>query len=230
MTAPAIALHASATDPAAEMWFAEPSGFTALPLDALLPVPGTAAAGDLRIAFSPLLDAAPDERVRQEFIAQFAKAQQLLAAIREVGTVHCSIGLHRNDVGDADACGGQPLVSWLTISWRDTAVASRAATAARAAMATGHGHVEYRELPCGPAGFSEATVTASVGTGLPEQPLLQIHGYLPHPDCKRLAVLTLSTVALACREQYRTLLHQIAETITFENPLQAPPPPGRKTS
>jgi hypothetical protein len=42
---------------------------------------------------------------------------------------------------------------------------------------------------------------------------------LPHPDCKRLVVLTLSTTAVARRDQYRAILHQIAETVSFDDPL-----------
>ncbi|MDT9697724.1 hypothetical protein [Streptomyces sp. P17] len=185
-----------------------------------LPVPGTPAADDLRTAFAPFLEAAPNELVRQQFIAQLAMAQQLLGALREVGTVHCSIGLHRDDIDDARATSGDLLVSWFTIVWRDIAVAPRAVTVARAVTsATGQERVEFRELSCGPVAFSEATLMPSAESGLPKQQLVQFRGYLPHPDCKRLAILTLSTTALARREQYRTLLHEIAETVTFEDPL-----------
>ncbi|WP_033328313.1 hypothetical protein [Streptomyces yerevanensis] len=222
MSTPAIVLHDSVNDPHAELWFAEPAGFTALPLDGLLPELGSPAAEKLRTAVAPFLDAAPNEMVRQQFIAHFASGQQLLGALREVGTVHCSIGLHRDDVGEANTSAGQPLLSLFTISWRDTAVAPRGVTAARAVMhAEGHSHIEYLELPCGPATFSETVRTASADSGLPQHPLLQIHAHLPHPDCKRLVVLTLSTTAVARREQYRAVLQQIAETVSFDNLLEA---------
>ncbi|MEV0223988.1 hypothetical protein [Streptomyces sp. NPDC050704] len=221
-TAPRFTVDDSAKDPDADIWFAEPAGFTPLPLDILLARPDSPAAHELRTAFAPFLEAAPDEVTRQRFVAQVAEGQQLLAALREIGTVHCSIGLHRDDIDDAGGGNGQPLSSFLTLSWRDTAVSSRAATAARAvASADGHAHIAYLELPCGPATFSETVRTPSVDSGLPPQALLQIHAHLPHPDCKRLVVLTLSTTAVARREQYRAILQQIAETVSFDNPLEA---------
>ncbi|NGO10366.1 hypothetical protein G5C60_22950 [Streptomyces sp. HC44] len=219
-TTPHFILDESAKDPDADIWFAEPAGFTPLPLDILLASPDSPAAHELRTAFAPFLDAAPDEVTRQRFVAQVAEGQRLLAALREVGTVHCSIGLHRDDVDDTVSGNGQPLFSVLTLSWRDTAAASRAATAARAVTsAEGLANIEYLELPCGPATFSESVRTPSADSGLSPQALLQIHAHLPHPDCKRLVVLTLSTTAIARREQYRTILQQIAETVSFDNPL-----------
>ncbi|MEU9877251.1 hypothetical protein [Streptomyces phaeochromogenes] len=222
MNSPTFILHDSVKDPDAELWFFEPAGFTALPLDALLPEPGSPAADELRTVAAPFLDAAPNELVRQQFIAHFASGQQLLGALREVGTVHCSIGVHRDDVGEASASKGQPLLSFFTLSWRDTAMAPRGVTAARAVSAAeGHTHIEYLELPCGPATFSESVRTPSADSGLPQLPLLQVHAHLPHSDCKRLVVLTLSTTAVARRDQYRAILQQIAETVSFDNPLEA---------
>ena len=222
MNSPTFILHDSVKDPDAELWFFEPAGFTALPFDALLPAPGSPAADELRTVAAPFLEAAPNELVRQEFIAHFASGQQLLGALREVGTVHCSIGLHRDDVGGSSMSNGQPLLSFFTLSWRDTAVAPRGVTAARVVSAgEGHTHIDYLELPCGPATFSETVRTPSADSGLPPLPLLQVHAHLPHPDCKRLVVLTLSTTAVARRDQYRAILQQIAETVSFDNPLDA---------
>jgi hypothetical protein len=220
MTNSSFTLHDSAKDPTTEIWFAEPPGFTALPLDALLPAPESSGADVLRTALAPLLDAAPDEVIRQQFIGQFAKGQQLLGALREVGTVHFSVGLHRDDIADSDRGSDQPLLSFFTLSWRNTAMAPRAVTAARAVTSShGHTRIEYLELSCGPATLSETVLTPSTDSGLSQAPLVQIHAHLPHPDCKRLVVLTLSTTAAACREQYREILQQIAETVSFDNPL-----------
>jgi hypothetical protein len=225
MSAPTIVVDDSAVDPHAELWFAEPPGFMPLPLDALLPEPDSRAADALRAAAAPFLDSAPDDTVRLRFVSHVAAGQQLLAALREAGTVYCALGLHRDDVGAAS--DGLPLVSWFTVSWRATAVASRAATAARAVdSASGFDHVEYRELPCGPAAFSEAAFTPPVGTALPQRPLLQLRAHLPHPDCKRLAVLALCTTALARRSEYRVILRRIVETVCFRNSLEAAPPDG----
>ncbi|WP_326722758.1 MULTISPECIES: hypothetical protein [unclassified Streptomyces] len=222
MTILSFTLHESVKDPTAELWFAEPSGFVALPLDAMLPALDSQAANTLRTALAPFLDAARDEAIRQQFIAQFANGQQLLSALCEVGTVHCSIGLHRDDIDDTGDNSGQPLLSLFTLSWRDTAVAPRAVTAARAVTSSeGHRRVEYAEFPCGPVTLGETVLTPSAESGLPQAPLLQIHAYVPHPDCKRLVVLTLSTTAVVRREEYRAVLQQIAETVSFESPLES---------
>lgn len=223
MSAPTIILHESFNDPSAELWFVEPSGFTALPLDALLPEPDSTIADELRSVGAPFLASAPDETARQQFIAGFASAQQLLSTFRDMGAVHCSIGLHSDDVettGSASA-DGRPLFSFFTISWHATAVAPRGVTAARAVTAAeGHSGIEFLELACGPAAFSESTFQPSAGSGLPPQPLLQLRGFLPHPDCTRLAVLTLSTTAVARREEYRAILQQIADSVSFESPFE----------
>ncbi|MEV8014824.1 hypothetical protein AB0O76_00370 [Streptomyces sp. NPDC086554] len=216
-TTPYFTLHESAQDPDAEIWFVEPAGFTTIPLDVLLAPQDSPAAEKLRTALAPLLDAAPDDATRQQLIAQLAAGQQILEALREAGTVHCSVGLHRDDVGGT---GGPPLISLLTLSWRDITVAPPAITAARAvASSEGHTHVEYVELPCGPASVSETVRTASADSGLPQQPLLQIHAHLPHPAGKRLAILTLATAGIARREQYRAILGQVAELVSFDDPL-----------
>lgn len=222
MKTPAFVLHDSVNDPQAELWFAEPAGFTALPFEAFLSEPGSSAADNLRVAVAPILDSAPNELVRQQFIANVASGQQLLGTLREIGTVHCSVGLHRDDVDSRGVSTGQPLLSFFTISWRDTAVAPRGVTAARAVTtADGHTGVEFLELPCGPATLSETTLIPSVESGLPQQPLLQIHAHLPHPDCKRMAVAVLSTTAVARKAEFRAILQQIAETVSFENPLDS---------
>ncbi|MFE2301096.1 hypothetical protein ACFXAW_23285 [Streptomyces sp. NPDC059445] len=214
-TAPHVTVDESAEDPDADIWFAEPAGFTAVPLDALLPEPDSSAADDLRIALAPFLQAAPEEAVRQRFIAQFAQGQRLLGALREAGTVHCSVGLHRDDV---DA-GGGPLLSFFTVSWRTTAVAPRAVTAARAVSGLdARANIEYAELPCGPVTFSESVHTPGAVEGLPRTPLVQFRAHLPHPDCRRLAVLTLSTTAVGRCEQYRAILRRIATMTGFEGP------------
>ncbi|MFI9821684.1 hypothetical protein ACIHFC_14610 [Streptomyces sp. NPDC052013] len=222
MTTPTILLDPSTADPHAELWFVEPPGFVPLPLDTLLPDGWSGSGDSLREAAAPFLDAAPDDTARGQFVAAFCTGQQLLAALRETGTVHCSIGLHRDDLGQGSFGRGDEalLFSLFTVSWRDTAVAPRGVTAARVVMGgAGHEQVEFAELPAGPAGFGETTSTPAVGSGLPRQRLLQVHAYLPHPDCKRLAVLTLTTTAPARRAEYRAILRLIAESVSFESPL-----------
>ncbi|MEU9447141.1 hypothetical protein [Streptomyces sp. NPDC048277] len=216
-TTPQVIIDESANDPHAGIWFATPGGFTALPIDVLLAAPDSAEADRLRQAVAPLVEAIPDGVTRQQFIAQLASGQQLLRALREVGTVHCALGVHRDDVAGG---GGGTLHSLFTVSWRDIAWAPRAVSAARAvATADQHAHVEYLDLPSGPASIGETVRTPSPESGLPPTPLLQIFAYLPHPDRKRMAVLTLSTTAVERRVQYRAILNNIAELTSFESPL-----------
>ncbi|GHB69207.1 hypothetical protein GCM10010377_70040 [Streptomyces viridiviolaceus] len=224
MSAPAIVLHESVHDPHAELWFAEPAGFTALPLEALLAEPDAPHADGLRAAAAVLLESAPDEMARQEFIALLASGQRMLRALGEFGIVHCAVGLHRDDVGGVAGGNAQPLLSLFTVSWCATAVAPRAATVARVVTrATDHSHIEYLERASGPLAISESVRRPAAGSGLPPHPVLQIHAHLPHPDCKRLAVLTISTTAMARRAEYRAMLRQIVETVSFQNPLSTGP-------
>ncbi|MCX4666887.1 hypothetical protein OG453_09430 [Streptomyces sp. NBC_01381] len=215
---PFFTLHESAQDPDADLWFVEPAGFTTIPLDVFLAPQDSPATEKLRTALAPLLDAAPDgTAARQQIIAQLSAGKQILAALCQAGTVHCSVGLHRDDVGGT---GGPLLLSLLTLAWRDIALAPPAVTAARAvASSEGHTHVEYVELPCGPASVSETVRTPSLGSGLLQQQLLQIHAHLPHPAGKRLAVVTLTTAEVARREHYRAILGQVAELVSFDDPL-----------
>ncbi|MEU3738178.1 hypothetical protein AB0E78_14025 [Streptomyces sp. NPDC032198] len=218
MSTPEFILDESVNEPGGDIWFAVPAGFTSIPINALLNPPDSAGAEELRTAIGPLLDAIPDEVGRRRLLGQVASGQQLLAALVDVGTTHCSIGLHRDDVSESNS--GGHLFSLFTLSWRDIATAAPAVTAARAVTgAEGHGNVEYLELPCGPASFSELVRTPNAESGLPQDPVLQIFAHLPHPDGKRLVVLTLGTTAVSRRAEYRSLVHQIAENVSFENPL-----------
>ncbi|MEV8317073.1 hypothetical protein AB0Q95_23195 [Streptomyces sp. NPDC059900] len=221
MSTPAFILDESVNEPGGDIWFAVPAGFTSIPIDALLNPPDSAGANELRTAIDPLLNLYPDDAARQKFLTQIAVSQQLSAALVEVGITHCFIGLHRDDVsGEGGESNGGHLLSLFTLSWKDTATASPAVTAARAvAGAEGHTNIEYLELPCGPASFSELVRTPNAESGLPQTPLLQIFAHLPHPDGKRLVNLTLGTTAVGRRAEYRSLLHHIAENVSFVNPL-----------
>lgn len=222
MTEPRFILDESAHNAEADIWFAQPAGFTTIPFRALLNPPDSPGAEALRDALAPILDSVEDGLARQQFLVQLARGQQLLAALAEAHTTRCAIGLHRDDVSSSDdgENSGGYLFSLFTLSWRGIATAAPAVTAARAvAGAEGHAHVEYLELPCGPASFSELVRTPDADSGLPQDPLLQIFAHLPHPDGKRLVVLTLGTTAVRRRAEYRSLLHQIAENVSFENPL-----------
>ncbi|MWA12098.1 hypothetical protein [Streptomyces sp. BA2] len=218
MSTPGFILDESMNEPNAHFWFAVPAGFNPIPIAALLNPPGSAGDHELRTAIEPLMKSAPDDTARKQLLMQLALVQQLLAALMEATTVHCSIGLHRDDISVND--NGGYLLSLLTLSWRDIATATPAVTAARAvAGAEGHTNIEYLELPCGPASFSELVRTPNAESGLPQDPILQVFAHLPHPDGKRLVVLTLGTTAVSRRSEYRSLVHQMAENVSFENPL-----------
>lgn len=154
----------SASDPSAGIWFAVPGGFTELPIDVLLAAPASAEADRLQQALAPLVEAIPDGVTRQQFIAQLASGQQLLRALREVGTVHCSLGVHRDDTAGNN---GETLHSLFTVSWRDIAWSPRAVSAARAvATADQHSNIEYLDLPSGPASMGETLRTPTPESGL----------------------------------------------------------------
>lgn len=218
MTAPRFTIHDSARGPDVGIWFAVPAGFIELPVDTLVADPDSAAIARLRTALNPLVEALPEGIARQQFIAQLAAGQQLALALREIGTVHCSIGLHRDDTEGGD---GRTLLSLFTVSWQKTAWCPRAISAARAvATAEHHSDIEYIDLPCGPASIGVTVRTPAAAVGVPQAPLLQIHAYLPHPDGRRMAVLSLSTAAVSHREHYRVILREVASMVSFENPLQ----------
>ncbi|MET8446966.1 hypothetical protein [Streptomyces sp. NPDC005209] len=212
-----FALDDSVRDPHASIWFAVPASFIELPLGAFLAAPDSIEADALRDALAPMVRAVPDGAARQQFIGQLANAQQLLLALNEVDAVHCSLGLHRDD---GEAGDGRTLFSVFIVSWRQIAWSPRVMSAARAvASGEGHVHIEYLDLPSGPATISETVRTSAAGFDVPQDPLLQVHAYLPHPDGKRMAILMLNTTATHRREQYRNILRQIAEMVSFENPL-----------
>lgn len=222
MTAPKFIFDEPTHNPEADLWFAQPAGFTTVPVRALLSPPDSPGAEALCDAIAPILEAGNHDLARQQFLVQLTRGKRLLAVLAEAGTTRCAIGLHRDDVADSpngEACGGY-LFSLFTLSWRDVATATPAVTAARAVVgAEGHTNIEYLELPCGPASFSELVRTPNAESGLPQDPLLQIFAHLPHPDGKRLVMLTLGTTAVSRRAEYRSLIHQMAENVSFENPL-----------
>ncbi|MFF3989694.1 hypothetical protein ACFY0B_34570 [Streptomyces sp. NPDC001797] len=211
-----VATSAGAEESGDGIWFAVPPGFIPLPLAALVAPEGSAGAERLREDLTLLLDSAPDEKSRQEFFATLTTARRMLRSVYSDGTVHCALGLHRDDTAVEK---GSALLSLFTVTWVDTSWAPRGVTAARVVLHDDvHTNIEYGDFPSGPASFSERSRTPTAQSGFPQQSLLQIHGYLPHPDGTTLALLTLSTTAASHREQYREILRQIARTVTFEDP------------
>jgi hypothetical protein len=206
-------VHPSAEEAGCDAWFALPAGFLVLPLDALLTATGPGAAERLRDAVAPLLATAPDDRVRQQFVARIAAAQHTLALLCEEGTVHCALGLHRDDDGDDG-----PLMSLFTFTWRQIARAPRSLVAARTIAGRGHDAAELVDLPCGPGALGEMCRTVPAAHGLAEERLLLLTAYIPHPSGERLAVLDLATAAVARAEHYRAMLRDTAYGFTFDDP------------
>ncbi|MEU3795134.1 hypothetical protein AB0F07_35955 [Streptomyces fructofermentans] len=212
-----LVLAESVNDPRAEIWFAVPASFIELPMEDFIAPSDSPEAERLRASLASLIEAAPDGVPRRQFIAQLAFGQELFKALREGGTSYCSLGLHRDDAEGGD---GRTLISLLTVAWRGIAWSPPSVSAARAvATAEQHTHIEYADLPCGPVSISETVRIPTAASGLAQTPLLQIHAHLPHPDGRRMAVLTLSTAAVARREQYRSIVNHIAELVSFESPL-----------
>ncbi|MCX4990581.1 MULTISPECIES: hypothetical protein [unclassified Streptomyces] len=220
--APRFTVHPSAREPGDGVWFATPAGFLDLRLDAFTGRPDSPSARSTAEALASVLSAAPDDVVREVLVTQLTAAQQMLRALRSEGASHCSLGLHRDDTGGADK---MPLVSLFTVTWVDVEWAPRGITVGRAVVAAeGHTNIEYAELPCGPATFSELLRLPVQESGLPQNPLLQVHAHLAHPDGRSLVLLTLSTTALAHREHYRAILRQIAQLASFDDPFDSAVP------
>ncbi|MER6084060.1 hypothetical protein [Streptomyces sp. NPDC001833] len=184
----------SARNVDADIWFALPPGFVPLPLQEL----------------------ANAEREPAELLAGLDPVLRLAHMLLEAGTVHCCLGLHADDEGD-----GSPLLSFFTLTWRDTAWAPRSVLAARAAAgAESAEHIEMLDLPCGSAALvqTRTTVPPELHLGAPCE-LLQATVYVPCPDSRRVAILSLATASVTRARHYRALLQEIAGTVSFENPL-----------
>ncbi|MFJ8800023.1 hypothetical protein [Streptomyces sp. NPDC102487] len=219
--APRFTVHPSAREPGDGIWFAVPAGFCEVNVDSLVAPEGASGVEDTADALASAVSAAPDDFVREAFVAQLARAQEMFRALRSKGTSHCSLGLHSDDSG-----GGKqlPLLSLFTVTWVDAVWAPRRITVGRAVANTeGQSNIEYMELGCGPVTFSEVLRTPSLGSELASSPLLQLHAHFAHPDGRTLVLLTLSTTALDHCESYRAILRQIVATAGFESPLAQVP-------
>ncbi|MFG2954624.1 hypothetical protein ACGF5O_12940 [Streptomyces sp. NPDC048291] len=197
MTGAPYVIDASARNVDADIWFALPPGFVPLPLHDL-----TTAEREPTAAAEPSAGHGP----------VFRLARLLL----EAGTVHCCLGLHADDEGD-----GGPLLSLFTLAQRATEWAPRSVLAARAAVGAENAeYIEMLELPCGSAALVQTRTTAppELNLGAPCE-LLQATVYVPCPDSRRVAILSLATTSVTRARNYCALLKEIAGTVSFENPL-----------
>lgn len=79
--------------------------------------------------------------------------------------------------------------------------------------------VAVTDLPCGPGAFTEALVELPPEADARQRSLYEATAYLPFPDGRNLAVLTLTTTAVDAREHYRDIHRAMAEMVSFDNPL-----------
>jgi hypothetical protein len=214
MSSDTFVIDPSAGMPDADIWFALPAGFVPVPLTELIgaeEVPSSAE-GQRHSpeALAAMLTGPENSRQLLELLAPVRRLAHVLAYS---GVIHCSVGLHRDDEGD-----GSLLLSLFTLGWRETSWAPRGVMAARAAAGMADAsHVEALDLPCGPATLVE--IRTSPQAADVSQELLQDVVYVPFPDARKLAILTLSTIAVHRSGHYRDLLRETARMVTFDNPL-----------
>jgi len=206
----------SARSQDADIWFALPAGFVALPLLELTQEGNSTERARPGDALRPLMEAFPDLSSRQQFLTEIAPVRRMAQVLLEAGTIHCSLGLHADDEGD-----GGLLLALFTLSWRTTDWTPRSVLASRAAASTEDAeHIETLDLPCGPASLVQTRLTGPPEAGRAAgRQLLQVTGYVPCPDGERIAILKLATTAVERGPHYRILLRDIARTVSFDNPL-----------
>lgn len=209
---PSYAVEESALRHDCELWFAVPASFVDLPLDALADDPPSPRTEEFTRTVDALLALVPEEG-RARFLGELAQARFLPAALRQSGLAHCALGLH-------EVTDGEVVPAVLTLVWREAPWTPPKLTAARIVVdqpaAQSQGEVlsaEYVELPCGPGAVTE-TVTEHAG-----QRVYQAAGHLPHPDGRRLVIVTLSSTAVEARAHYRELLDGLVHLVSFDNPL-----------
>ncbi|MET7454722.1 hypothetical protein ABZT03_23085 [Streptomyces sp. NPDC005574] len=210
-------IDASARSQDADIWFALPPGFVPLPLRELTQA-GTpeAQAAYPDDTLRPLIEALPDEASRQRLLVDLGPLLRTAQLLVEIGTVHCSLGMHADDEGD-----GGVLLSLFTLTWRATSWAPRGVLAARAvANVEGAEHIEILAPPCGPAALLQTRLAGPAEAGpAARRRLVQVTGCVPCPDGRRIAILTLATTAVEHSKRYRALLRDIVGAVSFDNPL-----------
>ncbi|MET9293231.1 hypothetical protein [Streptomyces sp. NPDC003077] len=194
----------SAVDNDCAIWFALPAGFFEIPLQA--PADDPEAEGASKDAIRAFLELVPQEQ-RMAVLADLEDAWTTSQLLRQSSIAHFAMGVHQADDGSVMRCV-------FTIAWQGIPWTPAKLSAAKAAMSLPNTQrAELVELPCGPAAITQSR------TQWEEQDVFQTTGYLPHPDGKRIAVLTLSTTATAGHEQYRDILLGITHMVSFDNPL-----------
>ncbi|MDQ1016583.1 hypothetical protein [Streptomyces afghaniensis] len=213
MSSDTFVIDPSARMPDADIWFALPAGFVPVPLTDLVAAEEapTSAEGQ-RYSLEALAAMWTGPEHSRQLPELLAPVRRLAHVLAYSGVIHCSVGMHRDDEGD-----GSLLLSLFTLGWRETSWAPRGVMAGRAAAGMADAsHVEALDLPCGPATLVESRTSPQVADETQE--LLQVIVYVPFPDARKLAILTLSTVAVHRSGHYRDLLRETARMVTFDNP------------
>ncbi|NEY31223.1 hypothetical protein GTU99_03205 [Streptomyces sp. PRKS01-65] len=206
------AIDESALGRTCDLWFALPPGYVEVPFRDLFTRPDSPEGGRVDEVVGWLLKSVPRER-QAGLLAQLAQARGLTLEMQREGVVSFAIGAHKAD-------GGAMLESVITLARREIPwtppklAAVRAATARRNALP-----VDVADLPCGPGAFIEAVVELPAEADAQRRSLYEATAYLPFPDGRNLAILTLTTTAVDAREHYRAIHCGMAEMVSFDNPL-----------
>lgn len=203
----------SARDPSSKIWYALPGGFFDVPVDALDPEPGSEQEAHLDQALALVLDLAPGDR-RDRYAGALRDVRFMAGQLRSEGIIGCSLGMHHADDGSSAS-------SVLTVALRDIGWAPAKVTAVRAvSLRESAENVALLTLPGSrPAAISDTLITMPDLDGAPGREVYQCTLHIPAPSGTRLGVLTLSTTAVASRSHYRTLMEDIAHTVSFHDPL-----------
>ncbi|MEU3989163.1 hypothetical protein [Streptomyces platensis] len=197
-----FAVAGSAMNAECDIWFAVPPGFVEVPLTSVPDQSDAAATHGIEL----LAELVSDEQY-ESLRSNMDEARSLGRLLARAGTVHLSMGVHQDDLGDV-------LHSVFLLKWEEVPWAPPKLAAAKAALASSEaGDAELVDLPCGPAAVVES-LNEREG-----QKVFQMTGYLPHPDGHRVAVLALSTTAGSDHEHYRDMFYGIARMVSFDNPL-----------
>lgn len=206
------AIDESAMERGCDLWFALAPGYVEVPFRDLFADPESPEGARVVEAVNSLLELVPEEK-QAGFLEQLAQARMLTLEMQREGVVSFAIGAHEAD-------DGSMLESVVTLARREIPwtppklAAAQAATARKNALPVSAG-----ELPCGPAAFTEALVEVPEEADSQRRSLYEATAYLPFPDGRNLAILTLTTTAVDAREHYRDIHRGMAEMVSFDNPL-----------
>lgn len=209
---PSYVIEESALDRSCDLWFATPPGYVEFPFANFLVDPQSSAADDQAESTTALIELAPVDQ-RQQLRSRLDLTRSLVALMPKEGVIHFSIGAHEGD-------DGTMLESFLTIARREIPFTPPKLAAAKAATAR-HSvlPVSMVSLPCGPGAFVEGIIEYPASVDPQRRSVHEITAYLPFPDGRALAVLTLVTAAAEGHEHFRAIHRAVAETISFESPL-----------